>query len=60
MIDRNCLINLDHQGVVHPDNANEVSETITEVNRIDLEIVIGFVEPDVDFQISLGQCTNDE
>ena len=59
MVDGDGLVDLDHHGVVHSDDADEVSVAVGQVDCVDLKSFRLSVERHVDDQVALDQLSGD-
>ena len=59
VVDGNSLIDLDHHGIVHPDNADEVAISVGQIYGVDLELLVGAIKMNMDNEISLDETTRD-
>ena len=59
MVNGHCLVHLDHHGVVHPHDADEVPVAIRQVHRVHLELLVRPVKVNVDHEIALHQSAGD-
>ncbi len=59
MVDRDCFVDLDHHGVVHPHDANEVTVAVGQVDCVDLEAIGLALKEDVDDEVGVDQLPSD-
>lgn len=60
VVDGDGFIDLDHQGVVHPDDSDKVQVAVGQVDSVDLKLFLLAIKENVHDEVTLRQLASDE